>query len=286
LFDLSLAFSLVFAAGCESRKVGAVTAGPLVLELVEKDTGKACAGVLAEALSAGHPLATGTSRQDGFLELPHSFTGKVVIRLQDPLERYVPAEIELKTAGKHKLELLPGLMARLKVLDEAGAPCERVEITAWPLSSAAGVTVCRFTLRAGEEKFGPLPPGRIKVLVASPRSRTAVLDLSLKVPRKGKSQEDLREVRLSRGGTSLRGRVVSPPERLPKEALLRIDGVGQLTEVSVAGEFEFTGLSPLDPRNGGGKAMLVLRRGQKELYARDLELGPSDMDLGVIELGN
>src|SRR5262249_29172647 len=156
-------------------------------------------------------------------------------------------------------ELVPGIMTRLKVLDASGAPSKRVEITAWPLS---GASVSCFTLK-GDGSFGPLPPGGVKILIASPFHKTAVLDLDLQAARKARRNEDLGEVRLQRGGSSLRGKVIARTERFPREALLRFDGVGQLTEVKSGGDFEFSGLSAPEPGKRRGKAMLILRRGQK-----------------------
>jgi len=178
---------------------------------------------------------------------------------------------------------------RLRVVGDSGELLSGITVTAW----TAGSRVAGFPLDSGEGEIGPLSPGPAKLVISAPGCLTAILSVDIRTTRDG-SPADLREVRLDRGGTTLRGRVKgSPetrPESLPERALLRYRGAGQFSNLTVDGRFEFAGL-PARVKAGEGTsaepaeaAMLVLLRGTREVYARDLKLNGDDLDVGTITL--
>jgi len=276
---LCLAISGLLASGCESRRVGAASSGPLDLEFVDRSNGAPCAGISVEVHFAGHVVARGSSSEAGSVHFSQVAPGNLLVRFQDPKESFCRGEAEIEVPGTHRVALEPGVMVDLRIEGESGEPVTGARITVWPLEA----NVLRFDLQPGATRFGPLPAGSAKLLVAAPSYRTAVLDVDLRSSRK-KKEEKLNDVRLVKGGTTLRGRVELKGRHDPKEALLRYEGAGQLAQIQKDGTFEFTGLPDPGPGTKGKDVMLVLRRGSTEVCARELMLQGQELDLGTIAL--
>ena len=156
-----------------------------------------------------------------------------------------------------------------------GRPTRR-STKASPSSEAAKLSGTEASADVGESP----PAAELAGSSASPRAESSPRPESRSAARE---LLDLGEVRLRSGGTSLQGRVVSG-RRLPQKAVLRYAGAGQIGEVGADGAFSFSGLPRPAPGRPAPKAMLILVRGSREVYARDLELGDVDADLGTIAL--
>jgi hypothetical protein len=276
-FAAGIVILLSASSGCESRKVGAITTGVLDLEVVLKESGKPSGGILLELDARGRIVARGNTDEAGRASFRRVTPGKSTIRAKDPEGVLMTATLEVEVPGKVRVELEAGVEALLDVLDDSGNGLEDVAVTVWPLGQSAR----RFSFESGGNvRFGPLPSGHAKILVAARDHRAAILDAELK-PGSKRREQDLGEVRLVQGGKSLRGKVQFKRQKRPLETVLRYEGIGQLAGVREDGSFEFHGL----PVTGAkGKVMLVLLDGSKEVYARELVLPPGNLDVGAIRL--
>jgi hypothetical protein len=281
LATVSLAAVLVVAvaAGCESRRIGAASWESLELEIVDRESGAPVSGVTCAISTRARVIARGTSDETGRVVLAQSFPEAVTLDVDDPERRWAPKRVELAEAGHHRVELDRAVRAALRVVGEDGVLLSDAVVTVW----GPGGTIHRHPLPGGAATFGPLAPGSSKFVISAPGHASAVLDVRLIGTEPGKS-EDLKSVRLSRGGTTVLGRVGSKPSRRPQRAVLRFSGAGAQADVQPDGRFRFDGLPNLEGDQVSGGVMLVLVRDGEEVYARDLEFSGRFLNVGTIEI--
>lgn len=277
---LAVASAVIAVSGCESRRIGAASWESLELEIVDRDSGAPVAGIVCSIQTGARVVARRETDVDGRVVLTQSIPEANILEIDDPEGAYAPQRVELEEAGHHRIELRRAARAALRVVGAGDAPLEGAEVAVW----SPGGTIRRHRLGdEGRWTFGPLAPGSSKLVVSAPGHAAVVLDARIDASHDAEPA-DLKSVRLFPGGTTVVGRVDSKPARRPQSAVLRFSGAGARAAIRSDGRFRLEGLPDLqrDPLAGG--AMLVLLRDGEEVYARDLELKGSLLDVGTIEV--
>ncbi|MCZ6794411.1 MAG: hypothetical protein O7J95_12440 [Planctomycetota bacterium] len=262
------ALPAALAAGC-SRGASAAAFGRLEVTVVDEEM-QPIAGVYVSLDGRGACSGVSSPSQetgwDGRVvwELEEPCSGK--LRLVDPASRYVSRVVPFERLSSASVEMRRGAELRLEI--KASGNVQPASLRVWSADRSEGRAMRSST--TGETVVGPLAPGPVKIFISAAGYTTRVLDVTL--PRKGL---DLGDVELLPGGSVLTGRVDPDLEVRPSEAYLRFAGAGQGVAVGPDGRFEFRGLPEM-------AATLVLRRGRRELFSKELVIDRGRIDLGTV----